>query len=112
KLGNGNTVTGNLTAQGANLADGSVPRTISAVSGTLDVAHVDATTIGVPNNGQMFLNGTTQNNSFTYTVPTGSNVLIVEASDRTDAGATWLPTITYGATPQKKAVSPGGPAAT
>ena len=60
----------------------------------------------------MFLNGTTQNNSFSYTVPTGSNVLIVEASDRTDAGANLVPTITYGGTALKEAVSAEGTAST
>src|SRR5204863_7257492 len=60
KLAGGYTITGDMTAQGANLVDNAVPRTLSAVSGALELAKVKASTIALPDKGKMFLNGTSQ----------------------------------------------------
>jgi fibronectin-binding autotransporter adhesin len=96
-LANSYVVTGDMILQGANLVDNAAPRTLTAVSGTLDVSHIVG--IGLPDKGQLFPGGTTQNNTFNYTAAPGSEVLVVAVDTRSNTATHSVGTITYGGVP-------------
>jgi fibronectin-binding autotransporter adhesin len=94
-LPNGYTVKGDIAAQGANLADNSLGRTLSAVSGMLELAHVDTSVISSPDKGTLFGPGASQTNLYNYTADASAEMLVVVAASRSD-NANCLPsTITY-----------------
>ena len=101
QIGGGYKVTGDMTAQGANLADNAAQRTLSAVTGTLDVFGVPSP-VAVVDNGTLFVNAN-QNNTFSYTASTGANMLIVAINSRS-SNANVLPTVTYNGVALKSAV--------
>lgn len=107
KLAANYTVTGNMTAQGANLVDNAVPRTLAAVTGTLDVTRFSlgqATLVnnsGTPTLANGFLGVPTPTNpgppvafNQNFTVSPTANLLVVSLGYR-DNNLVTAPTVTF-----------------
>jgi fibronectin-binding autotransporter adhesin len=94
KTGNSYVVNGDMTVAGANIIDNAAPRTLTAVSGPLDISHVIA--ISSADKGSLFLNGATQNNSFNYTAAPNAKVLVVSIATRSNVQNIGFSALTYG----------------
>ena len=95
KLGNFYTVAGNMIAQGANLVNNSVGRTLTAVSGTLGFAGIPTISRA---GSSLLLTASGQNVAFPYSVSANASILIASISTRSNT-VNVLPTVSYNGVP-------------